>query len=182
MRRTILGTSILACLTLCPATTAGQIDAPVEGIPRMAVIAGVGNSLGWFGAQGEWYFTQSLSAYLGSGYTPGDDPLDATGATFAAGARAYLGGSNHRFVVDLGLSQVRLLEGFVARRNGEPLPGSLPQQGRRDYGIGGQIGYSWVSNSGFTALFTTGFGYPIQGKNLGQYERLYSLGFGYTWR
>ncbi len=51
---------------------AAQADAPP---PRwFTLLTGVGNSVGWFGAQGERYFVgDRLSVFGGLGYTPDVD-------------------------------------------------------------------------------------------------------------
>lgn len=59
------------------------------------VLAGVGNGLGWFGAQAEKYFASDrVSVFGGLGYTPGDR-LDNTGVTGAVGVRGYTDGDHH---------------------------------------------------------------------------------------
>jgi hypothetical protein len=84
-------------------TLPGMLGAQVEAqrmLPAqrfMSLTAGVGNSMGWFGAQGERYFAdERLSVFLGIGYTPRLDQGDPTGPTFAAGLRSFTSGVKHR--------------------------------------------------------------------------------------
>ncbi len=56
---------------------------------RATVLAGVGNSMGWFGAQGEKYFLgDRLSVFAGLGYTPDVDG-NPSGITVAGGLRGF---------------------------------------------------------------------------------------------
>ncbi len=72
--------------------------------PRATLLGGLGNSLGWFGIQGEAYFvTGRLSTFAGLGYTPDLEGNDPTGLTGAAGVRGYTGGVRHRAFVELGV-------------------------------------------------------------------------------
>jgi hypothetical protein len=51
----------------------------------VSLTAGVGNSMGWFGMQGERYFLdERLSVFVGLGYTPRLDQGDPTGPTFGS--------------------------------------------------------------------------------------------------
>lgn len=123
------------------------------------VLAGVGNDMGWFGAQAEKYFEGGrLSIFGGLGYTPGDrgDDLDNTGVTGAVGVRGYTGGDHHRGLLEFSVSQ--LVQEDLVRRNAR---GRLVQEGGRRYGPGLAVGYQYVAGSGFTAMVSGGFGVAI---------------------
>lgn len=164
----------LPTLLLAGFTTALPSQEPPAPPPgRVAtVLAGIGNTLGWFGAQGELYFGQQAraSAFVGAGYTPAVDEGDPSGPTFAIGVRGYTRGLKHRGFLALSLSQLAVESGFV------PNP-------RRFYGPGLELGYQFVSRGGFTALVSAGVGYapgvPEGEKQVGE---VLALGFGYTWR
>jgi hypothetical protein len=143
------------------------------GGPRRVatVTAGLGNTMGWLGLQGERYFADDrLSAFLGLGYTPSIDSGDPSGATFALGLRGYTAGVKHRGVLALSLSQL-----FVESGGGEA--------GRRLYGPGLEAGYQFASRGGFTVMLGAGVGYaPGVPEGESAVGSMIELGFGYTWR
>jgi hypothetical protein len=56
----------------------------------VAATAGVGNAMGWFGGQAEYYVARDrASLFAGLGYTLEVDEGDPSGATFALGARGF---------------------------------------------------------------------------------------------
>jgi hypothetical protein len=65
--------AIVALLVKLPGILTAQVERP-RIFPAQRVVsltAGVGNAMGWFGAQGERYFAdERLSVFVGLGYTP----------------------------------------------------------------------------------------------------------------
>lgn len=135
------------------------------------VTAGIGNTMGWLGLQGERYFAhERLSAFLGVGYTPSLDQGDASGATFAAGVRGFTTGVKHRGFFELSVSQLFIENGPTSDR-------------RRLYGPGVEAGYQFASRGGFTAMLGLGVGYaPGVPDGESMFGSMIALGFGYTWR
>ena len=114
--------------------TAQQGPAGFGGERMVSLTAGVGNAMGWLGAQGERYFLdERLSIYAGLGYTPSLDPGDPRGPTFALGFRGYTTGAKHRLFFEGSASQVMVTS---AGADG----------GERIYGPGLQVGYQFVKN------------------------------------
>jgi hypothetical protein len=152
---------------LALAAPAAAQDAP--GPRSFTVTPGIGNAMGWFGAQAERYFTNDrLSLFVGLGYTPELESGDPSGITFAAGARGYTGGARHRGFLELSVSQI-VIELW-------------PEEGRH-YGPGLQAGYQYVAGGGFTLMGSAGVGYaPGIGYAGDGVEPLLGLGVGYTWR
>ena len=184
MRHTI-GLMLLALGTLLPGPLSGQLPPGPVAIaaaspPRVTLLGGLGNSLGWFGIQGEAYFvTGRFSTFAGLGYTPDLEENDPTGLTGAAGVRGYTGGVRHRAFVELGVSQVAVEVDLAQQQNG-----SIRETGRRLYGPGLQIGYQYLALRGFTAMVSTGVGYILAEppRFASRWQPLVGLGFGYTWR
>lgn len=171
-----LGTMLPIPLSSQPPPAAVVASSP----PRATLLAGLGNSLGWFGIQGEAYFvTGRLSTFAGLGYTPDLEGNDPTGLTGAAGVRGYTGGVRHRAFVELGVSQVAVEVDLAPQPNG-----SIGETGRRLYGPGLQIGYQYMALRGFTAMVSTGVGYILADPPMfaSRWQPLVGLGFGYTWR
>jgi hypothetical protein len=133
---------------------------------RATVLAGVGNSMGWFGAQGEKYFLgDRLSVFAGLGYTPDVDG-NPSGITVAGGLRGFTPGIKHRGFLELSVSQVAVQYGLM----------------RRLYGPGLQAGWQFATRGGFTLLTSAGVGY-IPARNIDErFQLLIGLGVGYTWR
>jgi len=134
------------------------------------VTAGIGNTMGWLGLQGERYFAdERLSAFLGLGYTPVMDQGDPSGPTFAVGVRAFTPGVKHRGFLALSASQL-----FVESGTDDP---------RRLYGPGFEAGYQFASRGGFTAMVGAGLGYaPGMPEGKDKVGSMVELGLGYTWR
>lgn len=147
---------------------------PAQAAARMRVVsvtAGVGNAMGWFGAQGERYFgPDRLSAFVGAGYTPTLDQYEPSGLTFAAGLRGYTAGFKHRGFLEASVTQI-----FTEVNGLEP--------GRRLYGPGLAAGYQFASRGGFTLMTSLGLGYaPGVDDGHTKVGGLVNLGLGYTWR
>jgi hypothetical protein len=162
-------------LALATVSSAAAQDTAAAREPRRiaTLTVGLGNSMGWFGVQGERYFGPGrLSAFLGAGYTPAVDEGDASGPTFAAGVRGYTRGLKHRGFLELLFCQLAVEKGFGFVANP-----------RRFYGPGVELGYQFASRGGFTALASAGIGWapglPEGEKEVGE---VLGLGFGYTWR
>jgi hypothetical protein len=164
--------AVVALLVSLTGSVAGQGAAdrafPAERL--ISLTAGVGNSMGWFGAQGEHYFAdERVSVFLGFGYTPSLERGDPTGPTFAGGLRTFTSGAKHRAYVEGSVSQL-LVE-----------PGAL--DGSRLYGPGLQGGYQFVSRGGFTLMASVGVGYALGApRGVGPWASQVGLGVGYTWR
>jgi hypothetical protein len=167
--------TVSAILFLLPAAhfAAQATDAAPAPLRIVTITAGIGNSMGWFGLQGERYFARDrLSAFLGAGYTPSIDEGDPSGATFAAGIRGFTAGLKHRGFLEASVSQIFIESGFVERP-------------RRLYGPGLAAGYQFASRGGFTLMVSLGLGYAPGAE---EYESesafggLINLGLGYTWR
>lgn len=141
---------------------------------RATLTGGVGNAMGWFGLQGERYFTKErLSGFIGAGYTPRIDDGDS-GPTFAAGVRGFTAGFKHRGFLELSISRV-----FV-EAGGDPL---ARDELDRLYGPGLQAGYQFVSRGGFTLMASIGLGYaPGVPEGESGFGGLGAIGLGYTWR
>jgi hypothetical protein len=160
--------AVLLLLLSSPPSLTGQEAAP----RRIATVtAGIGNTMGWLGLQGERYFAhERLSAFLGLGYTPSLDQGDASGATFAAGFRGYTTGVKHRGFLALSVSQLFTENGPTNDR-------------RRLYGPGLEAGYQFASGGGFTVMLGVGAGYaPGMPEGESAVGSMIELGLGYTWR
>ena len=155
-------------LLLVPRNMPAQAAAPLRVV---TVTAGLGNAMGWFGAQGERYFgPDRLSAFVGAGYTPSLDQYEPSGLTSAAGLRGYTAGFKHRGFLEASVSQI-----FTESNALEP--------GRRLYGPGLAAGYHFASRGGFTLMTSLGLGYaPGVDDGHTKVAGLVNLGLGYTWR
>lgn len=90
-----------------PGTLRGQADSTQVPLRIATITAGIGNAMGWFGLQGERYFSgDRLSAFLGVGYTPAPDEIDPAGVTFAMGLRGFTPGIKHRGFLEASACQV----------------------------------------------------------------------------
>lgn len=157
-----------------------------RGPRHFTLTAGLGNPMGWVGAQGEAYFAREhLSLFGGLGYTPEIEADEPSGPTFAAGIRGYTSGARHRGFVELSVSQIMTVQDGQDYVEGE----WVPEPGHRLYGPGLQLGYQYASFGGFTVQASLGVGYAptADETDLGFYPfkrwaPLAALGFGYTWR
>ena len=155
----------------------GSPSAPLRGqeadTPRRiaTVTAGIGNTMGWLGLQGERYFAQErLSVFLGLGYTPSIDEGDPSGATFAFGVRGFTPGVKHRGFLALCVSQLVVESGFT-------------DDPSRLYGPGVEAGYQFASRGGFTLMAGAGLGFaPGVPEGEDEVYSMIELGLGYTWR
>ena len=138
--------------------------------PKHSVIVGIGNSMGWLGAQSERYFVRGhASGFIGLGYSLGLG--EESGVAVAAGVRLFTPGFRHRGFVELSLSQIAV-EGVGS---GEFVDRS------RLYGPGLQVGYQRVSKSGLTLLLSAGLGRAVGPRVGNTIQPLLGLGVGYTW-
>lgn len=172
--------SIFSAVLLVALTgTARAQDVPeTPGERRATVTVGLGNSMGWLGAQGERYFSgDRMSVFGGVGYVfelEDDGEVFASGAALAAGVRAYTRGRVHRGFVELSLSCVSTESAFAPARADDL---SLY------YGPGLQVGYQLAARGGFTFMASVGGGLALGDTN-GQSRGalLLGLGIGKTWR
>lgn len=143
------------------------------GVPQRiaTVTAGLGNTMGWLGLQGERYFARErLSAFVGLGYTPGIDQGDPSGPTFALGVRGFTTGVKHRGFLALSVSQLFVENGPADDRS-------------RLYGPGVEAGWQFASRGGFTVMLGVGVGYaPGMPDGESAVGSMIELGLGYTWR
>lgn len=161
----------LVSLLLCGASPALVGQEAVAKQRIATVTAGLGNTMGWVGLQGERYFARErLSAFLGLGYTPSIDRGDPSGPTFALGFRGFTAGVKHRGFLALCVSQIFVESGFAED------PGRL-------YGPGVEAGYQFASRGGFTFMVGAGLGYaPGVPEGESEVGSMIELGLGYTWR
>jgi hypothetical protein len=158
-----------------PALLASQEPQPASPAPlgprKVTATAGIGNAMGWLGAQVERYFArEQFSAFVGLGYTLADVEGDPSGATFALGIRGFTAGLKHRGFLEASISQIAVRAAVF-------------DEGDRYYGPGLQAGYQFVSRGGFSLMASFGIGYGIgipEGET--KVHGLGALGLGYTWR
>ena len=169
-------TAALVLLSVAhPVRLSGQVAADSAQVPLriVTITAGVGNAMGWFGLQGQRYFSSDrLSAFLGVGYTPAPDEVDPSGITFALGVRGFTPGLKHRGFLEASACQVLTVSSFIE------------EERARLYGPCLQAGYHFASRGGFTALASLGVGFALGDVPDGESAAmgLLGLGFGYTWR
>ena len=161
---------LVILLVSIPLPLAGQAADSLGARIRVATVtAGSGNSLAWFGVQGERYWHDRYSGFIGLGYTPSLDDYPS-GPTFAAGVRGYAGGYRHRGFLELSVSQLVLFR-------------DLGDGARRLYGPGLQAGYQLATRGGFTAMVSAGLGYaPTVPEGEDEFGWMGGLSLGYTWR
>ena len=188
MKFTVL---IIASLLCVPASLVGQEgrQGTAPGPRKTTVVAGIGNTLAWFGIQGEFHFSQErFSAFGGVGYLPEIDPGDPSGITLAAGVRGFTPGAKHRGFIELSLSVVAIQQpvfALVLDATGRFANLVLVEDGKKRYGPGIQVGYHYVGGGGFTFLASVGVGYAIgldDPFGSDRVDALLALGLGYTWR
>ena len=170
MRLIPLTIVLISFPTLLASQEAPLSPAPI-GPRKVTAVAGIGNAMGWLGAQVEHYFArEQFSAFAGFGYTLADVEGDPAGATFAAGARGFTAGLKHRGFLELSISQIAVRAAVF-------------DEGDRYYGPGLQAGYQFVSRGGFSLMASLGLGYGLgipDGET--KVHGLGALGLGYTWR
>lgn len=166
---------LLPISLMAPLALSGQEARDPSGAPRRiaTITAGIGNSMGWFGLQGERYFAvDRASVFLGLGYTFATEEGDPTGLTLAAGLRGYTAGLKHRGFLEGSVCQIFIERSF-----------RLDEENSRLYGPCLQAGYQFASLGGFTAMVSFGVGYApgvLEGES--GFGALANLGLGYTWR
>lgn len=157
-------------LVLVLSTSSSVLAAQGSGpSARLATVtAGVGNSMGWLGLQGERYLRNDrVSIFGGLGYTPELETGDASGVAVAAGVRGYTPGVRHRGFLELSVSQLEI-------------GAACFDDCQRNYGPGIQVGYQYAALGGFTLTASAGVGRSF-GDNGGAVAIL-GFGLGYTWR
>jgi hypothetical protein len=160
--------SAVLIILLVPRSMPAQAAAPLRVV---TVTAGVGNAMGWYGAQAERYFgPDRLSAFVGAGYTISMDQYEPSGPTFAAGLRGYTPGFKHRGFLEASVSQLFTEVNAL-------------EEGRRLYGPGLAAGYHYAARGGFTLMTSVGLGYaPGVDDGDTKVAAIVNLGLGYTWR
>jgi len=88
--------------------SASEAAPPSPGAPVATVLGGIGNALGGFGMQAEYYLGGGrFSVFGGMGYySGGDDNNYPSGLAGAGGARVYAGGVRHRGFLELAVAPV----------------------------------------------------------------------------
>ena len=161
-------------LSLPTAAETQQSAAPfIQPAPRkLSLTVGLGNAMGWFGAQAERYLrAERVGLFVGLGYLPDLGHGGASGPTFAAGVRTYTHGQKHRAFLEASISQIAV---ELSRCFDECV---------RAYGPGGQLGYQLVASGGFSFLASAGIGYaPSIPSGSSKVQPLLGLGLSYTWR
>lgn len=140
---------------------------------QFTVLAGIGNSLGWFGGSLEAYLGSGrLTAYAGLGYTPSLESGDPSGVTLAGGLRYYTRGSRHRGYLEGGVGQIAI-----------DSPGDASISGKRYYGPMAMVGYQHVGGSGFTQQLGVGIGFVTGADEVVAQTAypVFTIGLGYTW-
>ena len=169
-----VATLLVLALSLPTSADSQQPAAPfMQPAPRaMTLTAGLGNAMGWLGAQAERYVrAERVGLFAGLGYTPALRHGGANGPTFAAGVRTYTNGQKHRAFLEASISQIAV----------EFSP--CFDECVRAYGPGVQIGYQLVASGGFSFLASAGAGYaPSIPAGSSKVQPLLGLGLGYTWR
>ena len=161
-----------------PDSSSANLDPP--GARRVTATVGTGNSLGWFGGQGEWYFRgDRLSAFGGLGYNREVDGRSPSGPAYALGLRGFTDGANHRGFLELSYSLVLTRSTAAVIQDGGS--SRLQVEGDELYGPGVQVGYQYAADGGFTVLLSAGAGYGI-GDDGSDIAGIGGIGLGYTWR
>jgi hypothetical protein len=146
---------------------------PFSPSPKVTVLGGFGNQMGWFGGQVERYFAEGrASVFGGLGYTPSIDG-SWSGVAVAAGARVFRG-ERHRVFLEASVSQLGVET---------PADPSGPKADERTYGPGLSAGYQLAKPGGFTLMVSAGVGHTVGApSHLEGTAFLFGLGFGHTWR
>lgn len=165
---------VLLVVGAIPARAQSAGERPFSAPARLATLSGgVGNALGWYGLEGEWFLAGgSAAVFVGAGYTPRSRRDDPSGLTGSAGVRVFTPGVTHRGFGEVSFSQIGLERASVLR------PG-----GRQIYGPGAQIGYEYLARSGLTLALSGGLGYGLGiGYPANKWQPMLGLACGYTWR
>jgi hypothetical protein len=174
----LLGIAALA-MSLIAAPRGGAAQAAPSSEPvsprRFAVLAGLGNSFGWLGVQGQAYVARErVSLFAAIGYTPAIDSGDPSGLTVAGGIRGFTHGVRHRGYLELAAVQVVVETSLTTVAGVEE---------KRFYGPSVQIGYQYTGRSGFTGQASVGVGYALPAPTTGsRWQPTFGLGIGYTFR
>lgn len=156
--------------------SASEAAAPAPGTPVVTVLGGIGNSLGGYGLQAEYYLGGGrFSVFGGMGYySGGDDDNYPSGLAGAGGARVYAGGVRHRGFLELAVAP---LGGTYVTYDDELVDQAMI------YGPSAQVGYQLVKDSGFTFMASAGIGYGRWSEyDLSLTTFQMGLAIGNTWR
>jgi len=160
--------------------SAGEVAPDTQQRPKVTVVGGSGNAMGWLGGQFERYlWSRRSSLFLGVGRTLdrensiGSSCIAPSGATYAFGGRMYSSGYRHRVFLEASISQV------VCRW---ACSSDSSVEGEGFYGPGVQLGYQYITTRGFTAVASIGVGYALDSEVMDQTATLVGLGLGYSWR
>ena len=169
MTRSLL-LAALAGAALVSSLPAQDLPAP----PKATLMAGVGNSLGWFGMGGELFVgdARRVSVAGGLGYAIGDSEFDGTVAG-AVALRGFTRGVKHRGFLEASVS-------LLAMELTTPDLVTFDQ--RNAYGPALVAGYRFTSRGGFTFMASGGLGYAPSLEVEDQAVPVVNIGFGYTWR
>ena len=137
---------------------------------RAGVAVGIGNTFGWFGAAGEFYFMDAhASIVVGAGYTP--EEIEVGGAAFALAARWYHGNRAHRFFLEGSWSDLSRTTQYNVDFTDFRVTHS--------YGPGLSGGLQYTAGVGVTLLVAGGAGWDLENSKA---IAIMNLGVGYTWR
>ena len=156
---------------------ASPVWVAAQSVPKVSVLAGVGNALGWIGGQVEGYVAQGrISGFAGFGYLPNLASDEGDGFAGALGLRAFTAGNRHRGLLEVSLS---VLSTSVSSTFG----GDILDESQ-NYGPGIAAGYQFIGAGGFTIMLTGGVALDDQeldpqGSNL---QPTVGIGVGYMWR
>ncbi|MGE0555091.1 MAG: hypothetical protein AB7R55_16800 [Gemmatimonadales bacterium] len=145
---------------------------------QLTALGGIGNSLGWLGAQLERTTTSGrIGGFVGLGYIPEIDEGDPKGPALAAGLRGYTRGRVHRGFLEAAVAVVALQAG------GAPVLGTV--ESKKLYGPTIQAGYRLTTGGGFSLLVSGGVGVAVGASTLvadSSLQPVFGLGLGYAWR
>lgn len=155
---------------------AQTIEPPGTGLEDRAatVLAGGGNSFGWFGTNVSLYLSDGRwSVHGGLGYALAVSPPEGhpSGVAWAAGVRRYTAGFRSQWFVGL-------LYGLLVTTSGSR---PNPPPGEWGYGPAVMAGWQYAAGSGFTFLVSLGAGHPVTAEVDVALIPAFDIGFGYTW-
>ena len=167
----------LLCLSIVALPLGAQVNTPTPVAPRTTtVVAGLGNTLGWFGGRAERHLGgERWSVLVGVGVTPSLDDGAEAKLTFAAGARRYTAGRRHRGFLEASVSQIAIEERWNFDAD------AIDRNAL--YGPGLQVGYQYSALSGFTIDLSGGLGYAIDhDTEFSAVYGIFGIALGYTFR
>ena len=171
----------VACALVPTVVTAQAPAEPTAPSHSVTILAGGGNSLGWWGVQAERYLARgAFSAFVGVGRDGDLTHLSSNdNFAFAGGVRAYTSGTENRLFAELSVSQVVADVSIRATVD----PSAYPFVRTPRYGPGLQVGYQHISHGGFTLMLSAGYGYALGLRSTSDQragQPMAGFGIGYT--